>query len=184
MIIGYYLSANDNDSFFLEDEKDLHEPTCPKCGYLLDCVNYFNPFFKVKRKNYDLSYTYDQRAIVSLRFKEFCVREGYEGLSFKSFEREPCFFQPIITREVEVDKERSKPRFENLCNLCGNFEGVYFKGLFLKDISEELKDEFYRTDILFSWGNRKNPLIIIAPKTYEKLKREKFKGLIFQPITV
>jgi hypothetical protein len=181
MNIGYYLSGDDNDSFFLEDDS-LNSPICSKCGRLLDTVSYFNPLFKLKRKSYDFSFTYDQRKIASLKFKEFCVREAYDGLIFKEFEREPNFFQFIVNNVVEVDIERSKPRFENPCSACGKHDGIYLRDLFLKDIIEELGDGFYRTDLLFSEGNRKQPLFIVGPKTQAKLKKEKLKGVIFKPI--
>ena len=184
MIVGDYLSAHDNDSFFLEDEKNLIDPTCPRCGYLLDPVNYFNPFFRMKKKVLDFSYTHDLRPIASLRFKEFCIRENYRDLVFKDFERQLYFFHFIVNKIVELDIKRSQPRFENRCEACGNWKGTYLDNIFLKNINKELEDGFYRTDVLFSSGNRKSPLIIVAPETYKKIKREKFKGLIFDTITI
>jgi hypothetical protein len=183
MNIGFYLSGNDNDSFFIEDEKHLDSPTCSKCGWLLDFINYFNPLFKLKRKTYDLSFTYDQRKIVSLKFKEFCIRERYSGLVFKEFEREPDFFHFIVNNVIEVDVERSKPRFEKRCDICGNYEGIYLREIFLKNVNKELQDGFYRTDLLFSEGDKKQPLFIVGPKTKDKLKKEKLKEIVFKPIT-
>jgi hypothetical protein len=182
MNIGYHLSGDDNDSFFIEDERSLNAPICSKCGRLLDSVNYFNPFFKLKRKIYDFSFTYDQRKIVSLKFKEFCIREAYDGLIFKEFEKEPNFFHFIVNNVVEVDIDRSKPRFEKHCSICGNYDGIYLRDLFLKDVAKELEDGFYRTDLLFSEGNKKQPLFIVGPRTQAKLKQEKLKGVIFRPI--
>jgi hypothetical protein len=182
MNVGYYLSGNDNDSFFIEDEKHLDSPTCSKCGRLLDFINYFNPLFKLKRKTNDFSFTYDQRKIVSLKFKEFCIREGYPGLTFKEFEREPNFFHLIINNVLEVDVERSRPVFEKHCNVCNNYEGVYLREIFLKSITKELEDGFYRTDLMFSEGNKKQPLFIVGPKTKNKLKQEKLKEIVFKSI--
>jgi hypothetical protein len=51
MIVGYYLSAHDNNSFFLEDEKQPDAPLCKKCGFLIDPVNYYNPYFLRWRKH-------------------------------------------------------------------------------------------------------------------------------------
>jgi hypothetical protein len=183
-IIGYSISAQDNDSFYLEDEKHLDAESCIKCGFLLDPVNYFNPFFKIKKKNLDFSYTHDLRPIVSLRFKEFCIREGCTGIDFKEFEREPNFFHFKVKEVIEIDVSEGLFDFVKLCNICGNWEGVYTncKPLKLSKEYSELKDGFYRTDILFSYGNRKNPIFIIGIETFYKLKREKIKGLIIDPI--
>lgn len=182
MIVGYYLSAHDNDSFFLEEEDKPGAPLCKQCGFLMDTVNYYNPYFRLKKKTLDLSYTHDLRPIASLKLKEFCAREGYKDLLFKDFEREPNFFQFIVNRIVELDVDRSQPRYENRCEVCGNWEGTYLKEIFIKNQTKELEDGFYRTDVLFSHGNRKNPLIIVGTETQQKLKREKMKGLIFEPI--
>lgn len=62
--------ASDNKSDFLTEEDIEQPPKCSKCGFFLD-FDSFNPFFKLKNKNYDVSYTYDLRCIVSLKFKEF-----------------------------------------------------------------------------------------------------------------
>jgi hypothetical protein len=184
MIVAYYLTAHDNDSFFLEDEKHPDAPICEKCGFLIDPVNYYNPYFRMKKKTLDLSYTHDLRPIASLKLKEFCKREGYRNLVFKDFEREPNFFQFIIKEIVELDIDKSQPKYENRCTVCGNWEGTYMQNIVIKYLSKELEDGFYRTDVLFSHGNRKNPLFIVGAGTFEKLKREKMKGLIFEPINI
>jgi hypothetical protein len=183
-VIGYYLSGDDNDSFFLDNGETPIAPNCSKCGFLVDPTTYFNPFFKVKRKNLDFSFTYEQRKIVSLRFKEFCIREGYKGLVFKEFEREANYFQFLANNMIEVDVERSNPRFENYCEVCGNYGGIYLRELYLKNCNEELQDGFYRTDLFFSGGNSKQPIFVISPKTYTKLKKEKIKGIAFRAISI
>ncbi len=181
--IGFTLIGQDNDSFFLEHETQLIESTCRECGCLLDFVNYFNPSFRIKKKTYDFSATYDLRYIVSLKFKEFCVREGYKNIKFKSFEREPGFFQFLPCEIVEFDSERRKTEFIDYCEVCNNYKEVIGAiPAFLKIGTKKLTDGFYRTDLLFGVKNRKQPLIIVAPETYEKLKREKFKGLVFDRI--
>jgi hypothetical protein len=184
MIIAYSISTHDNDSFFLEDEKNPAAAVCKACGFLINPTDYYNPYFTLKKKILDFSYTHDLRPIVSLKFKEFCVRENYKDLVFKDFEREPNFFHFKVVQSVELDIEKSQPKYENRCEVCGNWEGVYMKNIVLKNLGGELKDGFYKTDVLFSHGNRKNPLIIVAPETYKKLKREKMKGLIFEAIEI
>lgn len=83
---------------------------------------------------------------------------------------------------VEVDSEKGKIEFQNYCEACGCYEGTYLTFIFLLEQCQELEDNFYKSNILFAHGNYKNPLIIIGPDTYRKLKREKMKGLYFDPI--
>lgn len=182
MIIGYFAIGQDNDSFFLDDDK-LFAPTCNSCGYLIDFTNYFNPSFKLKRKIYDLSYTYDGRCIVSLKFKEFCEREGYEGLRFKVFEREPHFFLLVVDNEVKFDSARRGTEFTNHCAECGNYEStIGFSPGLLVGITGELADGLYRTDLIFGSGNSKHPFIVVAPETKEKMLRESLKGIYFESL--
>lgn len=168
----------------LDDEKHPNASTCKECGYILD-FEYHNPFFKIKRKTFDFSHPYDIGHIVSLKFKEFCIRENYKGLLFKEFERQPNFFQLIVNNVVQFDTQKAKTEFGKRCKTCNNYEFTTgFEPPSLKNTSNPLDDGFYRTDILFGSYNRKNPIIVVGTETYQKLKREKMKGLIFDPITV
>lgn len=183
MTIGYFLMGQDNDSYFL-DLDNLYASKCFKCECLLDSINYFNPSFKLKKRTYDLSYTYDGRCIVSLKFKEFCIRNGYQGLTFKVFEREPNFFLLNIKNEVEFDSEKSGTSFIKYCDVCLRYEEVVgFSPGYLKNVEKKLKDGFYRTNLLFGAGNSKHPIIIVAPETQSKLKAEKMKGVYIEPVS-
>ena len=182
MVFAYFLLGQDNNSFFL-DSKNLLAPTCSKCGYLYDLINYFNPSFKLKRRTNDISYTYDGRCIVSLRFKEFCKREGYVGLTFKVFEREPNFYLFQVDNELSFDSAVSKTEFLEYCEECNNYKEIIgFSPGHLRSIGNRLSDGFYRTDLLFGSGNSKHPLIIVAPETKIKFEREKLQGGYLEPI--
>jgi hypothetical protein len=179
-IIGYSLYGQYNDTFMIDENSSLE--VCPKCGYLKN-FSYHNPFYKVKRKTYDFAHPYDVGTIVSLRFKEFCLRENYKGLIFKEFERSIGFFQFDTNNVVEFDAVRTGTQFEKYCDVCGNYEiAVGTTPPFLKNISNGLGDGFYKTNLVFGSNNRKNSITMVAPETYKKLKREKMKGLFFIPI--
>jgi hypothetical protein len=181
MIVGYLVHGQDNDSYML-NEKNAGDITCPTCGFLLN-FGFHNPFFRLRRKTFDFSHTYDIGHIVSLKFKEFCIRQGYEGIVFKEFEREPNFFQLIVDKVVEFDTVKAQTEFGKKCETCNNFEyTVGFEPSHLKNIMAPLEEGVYRTNVLFGSYNRKNPIIIIGISTFEKLRKEKMKGLIFDPV--
>jgi hypothetical protein len=77
MPIAYSLSGPDNDSYMCGVAAALNVvpglPVCPECGYKTE-FQFSNPSFIVKRRSYDFSTTYDGYYIVSLRFKEHCLR--------------------------------------------------------------------------------------------------------------
>ena len=187
MIIGYSISGDDNDSFMCSSADVVHEnmeglSVCPKCGYRTDFF-YINRNFRVSRRMYDLSSTYDGYNIVSRKFKEFCVRKGYNSIEFKGFDADPDFFALMPLTIVEFDTDRNEPRYENYCEECGNFESVVGPfPVYLKDVSKPLADGFYRTDLLFASGNEKSPLTIIGPNIKDAILREGFKNISFEEI--
>ena len=187
MIIGYSISGEDNDSFMCSSADEILEnmenlSVCSQCGYR---TNYFyiNNNFKVSRRVYDLSSTYDGYTIVSRKFKEFCDRKGYKNIEFKELDKDPDFFALIALKVIEYDTDRNNPQYENYCEACSNYESVIGPSpIYLKGITEPLADGFYRTDILFASGNEKSPLIIIGPETKEAILKEGFKGIDFEKI--
>lgn len=181
MIIGYFIRGDDNDSFMLPGEQE-DPPLCPACGFIVNS-EFHNPFFRLKKKTFDFSHPYDIGNIVSLRFKEFCLRENYPMIAFKEFERQPGFFQLIVDNVLKFDISRANTEFGKKCGVCGRYDfTVGFEPTHLQGVEHPLEDGFYKTDILFGSGNGKNALTIIGIQTYEKLKREKMKGISFNPL--
>jgi len=181
MIVGYEIIGQDNgDHMFDYDDKKL--PLCKNCNYVID-FDYINSEFKVKRRNFDVSYTYDGRCITSLKFKEFCLINNYNGLEFIKLPKDPDFFYFIVHNIVTINTAKQVITKENYCKICGYYEGVVTnRPLYLSNINSELPDGFYATDIHFGGGNGKSSVIIIGVETYKKIKKEKFKGIIYSKV--
>lgn len=190
-IVGYRFIEHYNGTYMYEPG-DKALPPCPHCGYRLDFFP-TNPDYALKKrfkpltgemtvsKETALSCTYDHQTIVSQGFKDFCLQQGYEGLNFIEFPKDPRHFHLIITRQVKFDSARNQTRFLEMCPTCGNYDEVITSGRALLELTEPLADGFYRTDLLFGSGDTKKPLIIAGAETKPKLKAMKFKGLIFEP---
>lgn len=183
MIIGYEISGYDNDSYMTGSCDKLFPelitiPKCDKCGYRTD-YRFTNIDFKLKRKTLDFSSTYDGITIVSLRFKEFCNRYGYENLEFIELPKSPTFFQLNIQGNI-IEYEAGLK--ENLCDKCGQFESVVAPSMKLDNLLETLNDGFYQSDLWFASGNEKTPIIIISPTTRENFLKENFKNICFTEI--
>lgn len=177
MIVCYELFGWNNNSHMTGScEKLFPElidiPKCEVCGYRTD-YRYHNPNFKLRKKAYDYSSTYDSVTIVSDAFKKFCEENQYDNLEFIPLAKAPGFFQFYIKGNII---EYTAHREENLCPTCGFYESVIGPGIDLEKISEPLKDGFYQSDLWFASGNEKSPVEIIAPETFVKLKEKKFKG--------
>jgi len=183
MIIGYEINPqNDNDSQMFPSD-DSNWPRCPKCRYTINC-DYISPLFKLGKQLYDISSTYDNAIIVSLKFKEFCVKNKYKGVEFRKLPNDPNFFKLEVKNIIEYDaKKNAKLEYYKYCDKCNNYASItHARPVFLKGIHKPLNDEFYATDVHFASGNEKSPIFIIGVETYKKMKKEKFKGIIFSKI--
>jgi hypothetical protein len=79
----FRLSAPDNDSHMCGSSSKLLTglsglEICAACGYKTDPF-FINPRFRVKRRIYDASFTYDGYLIISLKFNEACHRAKLTG---------------------------------------------------------------------------------------------------------
>lgn len=198
-IVGYTLGGHFNDTYmFAEDipvNKNPDAPNrCSGCGYRIDFFphdpNYvfrrtFRPAYMpeviISKKTTALSATYDGQVIVSREFKEFCLQQGYRGLSFLEFLHDKEHFHLIVTPQVQFDSARRQTQFSCLCRTCGNYRQVIGALPAFLQVTEPLADGFYRTDLLFASGNEKHPLIIVGVETRSKLKTAKLKGLELEP---
>ena len=182
MIIGYEITGYDNDSYMTGSCKELFDlpflPKCDKCGYRTD-YRYTNKEFQIKRKTLDFSSTYDGVTIVSLKFKEFCIRYNYRNLEFIDLPKSPYFFQFFVKDNFIKYNARLK---ENLCDKCGQYESIVGPSMQLDNFAKPLEDGFYQSDLWFAGGNEKSPVIIISPTTKEKLTKEKFKNICLDKI--
>lgn len=116
--------------------------------------------------------------LVTERFREFCLRNGYDDVEFPCVDTRRPLFELRPTRIVDVDVERSEPQFCEFCTRCGNFECYIFgRGLFLRDVNGPLPDGFYRTDLIFGCRAGKHPIVIVAPDTRDKIVIERFSRL-------
>jgi len=178
MIRGYVISGEFNDSE-MYDSEDPNLPICKKCGYKTD-YEYISPYFRLTKKVYDVSVTYDGHIIVSQKFKDFCVKKKYQGLEFKELPNGKNFFSFFIRNILPFDTESTNLSFDNYCNICGNYESVT-PGipLVIKDLNSAIAKGFYATDIKFASGNEKNSIYFVGIKTYEEMRKEKFKGIHF-----
>ena len=129
----------------------------------------------------DFSSTYDGITIVSLKFKEFCVRYGYDNLVFVKLPKTPNFFQfYILGNFLEFDAGLK----EKYCNACGQYESICQPIMKLENFAEPLSDGFYQSDLWFASGNEKSPIEIISPVTKANLDKEGFKNICYNKIEI
>lgn len=184
MTIGYSITASDNDSYMCSSCDKVHAnmkglSICAKCGYRTD-FEYINKDFKVKKRIYDISYTYDGYCIVSIKFKEACLRAEFSGIDFIDLPNDKEFFYLKSNNVVKFDIEKRETRFENYCHACGNYGAI--AGANPAFIKGKLSSDICRTDIMFGSGNEKHHLLLISSKAKDIVTREKIRGIYFEEI--
>ena len=175
--VGYEFAAHDGgyDTFEYWETVPTAGSHCPKCYSPLD-----HEIVSTKvtvRGRWGVFYA-EGHILVTERFREFCLRNGYDDVEFPCVDRRRPLFELRPTRVVEVDIERSEPIFCEFCTRCGNFECyMYGRGLFLRYVIGPLPDGFYRTDLIFGCRAGKHPIVIVAPETRDKIVAERFSRL-------
>lgn len=152
-------------------------PMCPMCGYKTD-LYFVNPSFRVKRRVYDLSSTYDLYDIASLKFKEACQRLRLKGIEFLPIPSEPGFFVIKPTAITPFDSASRKTTFESFCTACGFYKAVV--GATPAYLLSEPESDISGTDVVFGSGNSRGRLLIVTDRAKKLLKAEKLTGLEFE----
>lgn len=152
-----------------------HPATCPTCGRKTD-PEFVNAAFKATRRTWDISGTYDGYCLVSQRFRDFCSKQRWPGMSFVPLPSDGEFFVLRLSIVLPFDAERRQARFENLCPECGmHYSIIGATPAYLRGISEPITEGFFRTDLEFGSGPQQWPLIVVGIQTAEKLQKEKFR---------
>jgi hypothetical protein len=199
-IIGYYLGVHEDGSHMLGPDTyrvpaaagfhdwrfgaDVvpHPATCRTCGRKVDPA-YVNPAFRVRRRTWDISATYDGYTLVSKRFRVLCERHRWSGVEFAALPADPDFFVLRVAPVVAFDAERRQTRFEQHCPTCDAFYAVVgATPVFLKNVTEPLRGGFFRTDLEFACGPEQHPLTIVGIDVAQVLRDTAFREFYLKPI--
>ncbi len=178
--IGYVLYGTDNDSDMIDDQVDIMR--CDLCGKITRNTSIFDSF-KLRKKRYDISYTYDGFLIVSSQFKVFCEQSGIGGIVFYSLPKEDKFHVAEILPVLEFDSDRRGTVFRKLCPGCNQYDSITgVSPPYLKNPSRLDSMSFFRSDLLFGRLDAQFYLVICSKALVEKIRSAKFKGLSLDPI--
>lgn len=132
-------------------------PICSVCGYKTN-LYFVNPSFRVKRRIYDLSSTYDGYHVASLKFKETCQRLQLRGFEFLTLPSDAEFFVIKPTSLTSFDAETRKTRVEFFCIACGFHKAV--AGATPAFLLKEPESDLSATDVVFGSGNCRSQMLI------------------------
>ena len=126
----FELQFYDNDSYLLDVSKvDRHKYiTCPSCRMILNkrsLVEEHLPTYKIKRKKYHLSVSYDGFKVVSQEFKDLYEISSWQGLVFYPVPKSKGFYLIECSQQIMLNEAKRPIEFENKCNECGSYMGIY-----------------------------------------------------------
>ncbi len=156
---------------------------CAACGELLDKWQESLSGLVLKKRQLDISCTYDGVTVVSDRFKAAYESAGLSGLTFRQLPDDPEFFAIRPERVVEYDAGRRGTRFINPCPQCGRYESVVgATPVYLKPGSAIEPLEFVRTDLEFGSEDEKSPLLLCGNSAAGALRAAGLKGLELEDV--
>lgn len=180
IIVGYRLSAIDNHAYFFDDAPD--SIFCEKCGCCIDDT-YLPEELKVGNRS-DISYTYDGRLIVSLRFKEY-IESLLFDVDFLPVDQNGKLF---LMKPKDIIKYEAYKKL-NRCDKCNQyFDQVMPDPTFYDETGCILEKGIFFTSTSFGSGKEKSPSIILGIETAsvisDAVKTFKFRGADISPIKV
>ena len=159
MMKYYKFEVYHNDSYLLEVSKvDRYKYiTCSTCKMILDKRNLIEkhlPTYMIKRKKYHLSGSYYGFKVVSQEFKDLYEVLDWQGLVFYPIPKSKGFYLVECSQQVVINETKRPIEFENKCNECGLYMGVYgsVPSYMDADVIQKLKpNTFYRSNLEFGY---------------------------------
>lgn len=176
----------DNDSEFYYNNDALLN-YCSRCGLITnrdEAIAASIESFRLKKKNYSLSFCWDGPAIASERFVEIVIKNDFKGLSFIHLPNSEGYYLTKFDHLLHYDFSYNPFLFlKEKCSLCGQwYEVAKVRPIKIID-SDELKMEtanFYRTDLEYGEKVRRAPLLLATENIPSVLKKEKIKDVFFE----
>ena len=153
----YRFEIYHNDSYLLEVSKiDRYKyVTCGTCNIILNkrsLIESHLPSYRIKRKKYHLSGSYDGFNVASQSFKDLYETSNWQGLVFYPIPKSKNFYLIECTEVVTVNQIERPIEFKNKCNECNQYMGVYGSVpayINSAEIQKMKPNIFYRSDLEF-----------------------------------
>jgi hypothetical protein len=147
----------DNDSYLLEVSKvDRHKyKTCNTCKLILNkrtLIESHLPKYRIKKKKYHLSGSYDGFNVVSQEFKNLYEKLNWQGLVFYTIPKSVGFYLIECSKIININETKRPVEFHSKCDDCNLYMGVYGSVPPYVNVSEIEKmkpNTFYRSNLEF-----------------------------------
>jgi hypothetical protein len=168
---------------FTDADGGAHPATCPTCGRQT-APNFVSAEFRLARKRFDLSMTYDGYTVGSSRFRDACLEHHGTGLELDAIPTEAGFFFVRATRVLAVERSSPGLRFLYPCPRCHELAGVFGVSHLRLPDADPSAIGWWRTDLAFGQAHEQSPALVVGAPTAAWLRTRKLKGLSLNPVCV
>lgn len=186
MVKYFSISGMDNDSEFYYNNDALLK-YCSSCGLIInraEAIAASISSFRLKKKNYTLSFCWDGPAIASEKFVEIVRINELKGLSFIHLPNSEGYYLVKIDNLLHYDFAFNPYLFlKEKCSLCGQwYEVAKIRPIKVIDSDEQKMESanFYRTDLEYGEKVRRAPLFLATENIPDVFKKEKIKDVFFE----
>ena len=127
-------------------------------------------------KKYHLSCSYDGFKVVSQEFKDLYEVSDWQGLVFYPIPKSKGFYLVECSQQVVINETKRPIEFENKCNECGLYMGVYgsVPSYMDADVIQKLKpNTFYRSNLEFGYDFEQGYSLFASQEITDKLIEHK-----------
>ena len=177
----YKFEVYHNNSYLLEVSKvDRYKYiTCSTCKMILNkrsLIDKHLPTYKINRKKYHLSGSYDGFKVVSQEFRDLYKASDWQGLVFYPIPKSKGFYLIECFQQVVINETKRPIEFENKCNECGLYMGVYgsVPPYMDADVIQKLNpNTFYRSNLEFGYDFEQGYSLFASQEITDKLIEHK-----------
>lgn len=180
--MGFHVLCGNDNWTFAFDGGPGQVATCSNCKGVLGKDTRSLAGIRIRRRKYDISFTYDGACVVTEKFKTCCEASNFTGAQFRPLPDDPGFYILWPAEVVQIDAEAEGMQFEERCDECGRHKGVYCGTVRLKSGSVVPAKGFAATDLWFagiSSYDERGPMLLCGDEAAKILLGAGLKGLWF-----
>ncbi|KQU73431.1 MULTISPECIES: hypothetical protein [unclassified Rhizobacter] len=180
----FVLWGADNDGYWTPDLKN-DALCCPLCSCKLSRA-IENPGFRLKKRHYDLSATYDGFTVASAKFLallEAVAPDSFDATELHANLRDGVRHWKLeFKRMLPLDLARARPVFGPRCDRCGRHTHVSGAIDYFVEGDAVPQQGLFRTDLEFGSGFEQGPILLAGVQTAQRLAQAGLKGLTLDPV--
>lgn len=181
-VAAYQLYPSWETTEMYKDVEDM-PGVCPVCHNTVELIP--NLEYKSRKKiKDDFIVTHDGFYLVSQKFKDFCDKYHYEGLTFQELPLKEGYYFFLPNDVFPLDAIKSNLHFDGYRDCCGSYDYTQFQGFRYcpKDYQVPSERFIKHTPFLFGDKYRKDFALIASLDTPILMEAYGLKGCCFDEI--